>query len=208
MFCEKCNNFMDITSNVSDESSTQILEGGNSSLDISDSSDYNTISDDTLPNEVISDILSGKNITINLTEKLYNNLNKNFFFNKLSNNDKTLVLNRLYEKLPKNSKIFKTQSSNRPAYFYCKNCGFNFKIKNETFIFSRNKNNDNELFNTNILLNKYDSTLPYTKDYTCINKKCPTHTNSNIKKATFYRKNNTYNIKYICTVCDSFWNNI
>ena len=138
---------------------------------------------------------------------MYNNIDKNQTYNKLSPEKKTLVLNRLYEKLPKNSKILKTQEINRPAYYYCKNCGYNIKIDNETFIFSRNKNSNNETFNTNIVLNKYDTTLPYTKEYTCINKNCPTHKNPSIKKAIFYRKNNTYYIRYICTVCDSYWNN-
>jgi hypothetical protein len=237
MFCEKCDNFMDITSNIYDtissdkneennvnenianenndihEEENNDISSDNNTLDDIDmnndneSSDYNTLSPDIASNEIINDILNGKNIIIKQIDKFYNDLPTNPNFNKLNQKDKTLILNRLYEKLPKNSKILKTQTTNRPASFYCKNCGYNFKIKNETFIFSRNKNNTVETFNTNIISNKYDTTLPYIRDYTCINTKCPTHKNPNIKKAVFYRKNNSYYIKYICTICDSHWNN-
>ncbi len=212
---------MDITSNISNnvinnddlDNDININENANANTENTvtnnESSDYfnSSISNDMLSNDTLEDILNGKNITINLTEKQYNNIDKNSYFNTLSSNEKTLILNRLYEKLPKNSKILKSQISNKIAYYCCKNCGYHFEIKNETFIFRRNTNNDNEFYNTNIVLNKHDTTLPYTKEYVCINKECQTHKTPSLKKAVFYRKNNTYNIRYICCVCDSYWNN-
>ncbi len=262
MFCEKCDNFMDITSNISTEGpSNEINNNINKTLNdnennnnndsdedstlgdlyiesdeekeketeneidkinittsiskktknINDSSDYNnsiTVSNsETLSDEDVTNILMGKNTTVNITEKIYNNINKNTFFNSLNSNEKTLILNRLYEKLPKNSKIFKSHVTGKHAYYYCNNCGFNKQIENGTFIFGRNKNSNNKTFDRNIITNKFDTTLPFTRDYNCINDKCTTHKNPEIKKAVFYRINNSHNIRYICSVCDSYWNN-
>ena len=41
---------------------------------------------------------------------------------------------------------------------------------------------------------------------TCINDKCSTHKEPQLKNAVFYRQKGSYTTRYICTVCDSFWN--
>ena len=116
----------------------------------------------------------------------------------------------MYEKIPKNQKISKlgTGSSNtKQSYFYCKNCGYNEKIPENMFIFSRNNEKITEaIFNPSFLNSKYDPTLPTTKKYNCINEICKTHADPIIKKAVFYRQVNTYGLTYICCVCDSYWN--
>jgi aspartate carbamoyltransferase regulatory subunit len=51
-----------------------------------------------------------------------------------------------------------------------------------------------------------DNTLPRTKNYNCINQNCSTHINPEIKMAVFYRHKGSYNIRYICKICDKYWN--
>jgi hypothetical protein len=140
-----------------------------------------------------------------------NELSKISYFNKLDSNQKTLVINRLYEKIPKNQKIPKNTEAftGKDSYFYCKNCGYNEKIPDRTFIFSRSSTNNNEnSYNTKFINFKYDNTLPTTKKYNCINKDCKTHKDPILKKAVFYRFGGTYAIRYICTVCDYYWNTL
>lgn len=217
MFCRICENFMDITNNVSIPNTNpieNILTGG-AKTDDNTSSDYDVSSSDNtkrkkghvLVDSDIEDILNGKEINIDIEMVNINNLNKISYFNKLNSNQKTLVINRLYEKLPKNQKIPKTDVNiDKDSYFYCKNCGYNEKIPPKMFIFSRSsENNISGVYTTNFTNLKYDNTLPTTKKYNCINKECKTHKNPNLKNAVFYRYGNTYAIRYICTVCDNHW---
>ena len=46
----------------------------------------------------------------------------------------------------------------------------------------------------------HNHTLPRTKNYTCLNKKCKTHNDESIKEAVFFRELNSYKVKYVCTV--------
>jgi hypothetical protein len=56
-------------------------------------------------------------------------------FNKLSNEQKTLVINRILEKTPHKQKQQKSNEHTRKkSYFYCKSCGYNEKIPNKKFI--------------------------------------------------------------------------
>ena len=144
--------------------------------------------------DITDDILIDKNIQYNkITENSSN-------YDDILTNESNAIDNDALSS-SQNLKI-----KNKQEFFHCKNCGYNEEIKNETFIFSRNHNNDNDMFDTNIILNKYDTTLPYEKNYTCINKNCITHEKTELKKAIFYRKNNKYNVEYICYMCNTIFN--
>ena len=230
MFCEVCQNFMDITNNVSSDTNNeennlpeennltkennQIDKDEENRIKTATSSDYelkisemslteNSLLSDTLINEV----LEGKETNINYKNFDLNDLNKNQIFNKLSNNQKTLVINRILEKVPKTIKINKSTDLNKESYNYCKTCGYYEKIKNKTSIFTRGNEKKNYSYNLKFLQYKNDYTLPTTKKYNCINDSCKTHTDPKIKYAVFFRdRESSYNVKYICTVCDSYWN--
>ena len=220
MFCKVCENFMDITNNVSIPNLNPIdntlnLVGGAKNEDIS--SDYDVSSDITskkkkvaiITDDDIVNVLSGKDLPFELDNFNMNDLSKNPYFNKLNSNQKTLVINRLYEKIPKNQKIPKNNDAftGKDSYFYCKNCGYNEKIPEKMFIFSRSgENSNNDSYNTKFVNYKYDNTLPFTKKYNCINKDCKTHKEPSLKKAVFYRVGGTYAVRYICSVCDYYWN--
>ena len=210
MFCNICDNFMDITNNVSLVSGDIIQSGGDNN--ISESSDYDINSDElatnTLSDIEITEILDGNENTLDLKNFNISDLNKNSSFNKLSNNQKTLVINRIINRLPKSTKNIKISENfiNRESYFYCKTCGYFEKIPDKMFIFSRGNEKKDELYNFNFLNYTNDNTLPCSKNYNCINNKCTTHDNPELKNAVFFRNNNSYNVKYICSVCNHYWN--
>ena len=219
MFCKICKNFMDITNNVSIPNinpienilETAIVKHDDISSDYDISSDINISKKKkmtTINEEDILNILSGKDLSFELDNFNMNDLNKVSFFNKLDSNQKTLVINRLYEKIPKNQKMPKNTDvvTVKDSYFYCKNCGYNEKIPEKTFIFSRTSEKSNEdTFSSRFINFKYDNTLPFTKKYNCINKNCLTHKDPAAKNAVFHRMGGSYAIRYICSVCDFYW---
>ncbi len=247
MFCEVCQNFMDITNNVSsniedtknlevdknennyesdkedteEENEDNKNEDNNELVKNKESENKSIISSEYEPkfsevsesensllsDSFISEVLEGKDANINYKNFSLNDLNKNQQFNKLSNNQKTLVINRILEKLPKTIKISKSYDLNKESYNYCKTCGYYQKIKNRTSIFTRGNEKKNHSYNLKFLQYKNDFTLPTTKKYNCINISCTTHENPKLKYAVFFRDNDaSYNIKYVCTICDSYWN--
>lgn len=212
-FCKICENFMDITNNVS-VANDKAQSGGQTISDNAESSDYDVSTSDysssknlNISEEEIQKLL--ENFDNDILKKNFNisDLTKNPAFNKLNNNQKTIVINRILDKIPKTNKNNKItdSSSVKESYFYCKNCGYYEKIPNKMFIFSRNSITTNDVYNNKFLNYKNDCTLPTTKNYNCINSSCQTHKNPALKNAIFYKYNNTYAVRYICSVCDSFW---
>ena len=210
---------MDITNNISTDNDNEVENkqtGGNNNLDgvYIESSDYDiSVSESFGGGSIISednvnDLLNGSDTDINIKNFNINELNKNPSFNKLSNNEKTLVINRILEKIPKNNKGQKNNeiNINKESYFYCKSCGYNEKIPKKQFIFSRGDEKKDDIYNSKFINFKYDNTLPYSKNYNCINNSCVTHKHPEQKMAVFYRQKGSYNIKYICTVCNNYWN--
>ena len=215
-FCKNCDNFMDITNNISE--AIEIIDSeednnmNDSSIQPIESSDYDvsnteSIGGSNINEDNISTILDGSDTDITILKFFdINKLNKYPSFNKLSNEQKTLVINRILEKMPK-QKTSKQIHNLKESYFYCKSCGYNEKIPNKKFIFSRGNENKNEIYNNNFLNLVNDNTLPTTKNYNCINSNCSTHKNPKTKSAVFYRHINSYNIRYICKICLKFWDN-
>ena len=194
---------MDITNNIA---SLTTYTGGNIDSDIS-LSDSDPISKkkSNITETELTLILDKINIDISKNKFDISDLNKNPTFNKLNNNQKTILINKILDNEPKTNK--KTDISLiKECYLFCKNCGYSEKIPHKMFIFSRGSQHSEDNTNYNFLNYVNDNTLPFTKNYNCINDKCITHKQINIKKAVFYRFNDTYNIKYICTICNNHWN--
>ena len=212
-FCKNCSNFMDITNNISNIEGDKIKTGGDYEQDILESSDYDVSVSESIGGGInsisetnINNILGGNDVDLSIKNFDVNELNKNSTFNKLTNNQKTLVINRILEKMPKQKTSKNIDSSGKESYFYCKSCGYNEKIPNGQFIFSRGDEKKDEFYSTRFLNYVNDNTLPRSKNYNCINGTCPTHKNPSLKLAVFYRQKGTYNVRYICSVCSSYWN--
>ncbi len=224
MFCKICQNFMDITNNIS-----AIEKPQNGGGDINDdgiinistsSSDFDVKTTETETNEESNKKIgkSGEKLLEELVggndEETLKNVNidsliKNPAFNKLTNNEKTLVINKINEETNKElGQISKSSDSvvSKECYFYCKTCGYYEIIPDRMFIFSRGDEKKDDIYNFNFINNKNDPTLPNTQKYTCINNKCSTHKEPQLKNAVFYRQKGSYTTRYICTVCDAFWN--
>lgn len=211
-FCKNCDNFMDITNNISNIDIDKIKTGGDY-VDILESSDYDVSLSETFGgsyNSVtetnINNILDGSDVDLNIKNFDINELNKNTAFNKLSNNQKTLVINRILEKMPKQKQSKYPENNGKESYFYCKSCGYNEKIPKGQIIFSRGDEKKDEFYSLRFLDYIHDNTLPRTKNYNCINENCSTHKNPSLKLAVFYRQKESYNVRYICSICNSYWN--
>jgi len=228
MFCKVCDNFMDITNNIiQGESSDNKQEGGAKNKkkveddNVSESSDFDVSVTQSLStskrkktSEItqidIKNILNGEDYELELSDFVIDDITKNPSFKQLDENEKTLVFNRLYERLDskvkskqKGDNVFKGNES----YFICKNCGHHAKIPKHTLIMSRSKGISTDSYTGNIKYDnyKYDHSLPRTKKYTCINDKCPTHKDPTKKMAVFSRIGNTLVLKFVCLECNSTW---
>ena len=210
MFCENCDNLMDITNNINIETDNleNNQEGGklkkepllDNNFDAeTESSDYDistTIGGNSGENEDETDIPNIKE------------LSKDSKFNKLSNERKTLLINQIIDKnqkleiTKKNTK--NTNIAGKESYYKCLSCGYYKKIPPKQLIFSHGQNSSNWIYNTHNY--KYDNVLPSSKKYTCLNEKCNTHKNPEIKMAKFLRYGNTYATMYICSICNTSWN--
>ena len=122
---------------------------------------------------------------------------------KIGKMDKMDEIDSIVEESSKSKDVQEGGAINKNmALFECTNCGFSKKIEPGTKIFSRissdvskdyTSNTYNELLNSDI--------LPRTRKYNCPNKECRTYTDPTIKEAIFQRRNNSYKLVYVCTVC-------
>ena len=127
MFCEKCNNFMDITNIISknDDNANIILDDDDDETIESSDFDVTETMDDTtgksdLSNEQLNEILEGHAIDFDITNEVYLAVEKTPQFKKLDQNKQTLILNRLHERLIKKNKKLANNKTFKKSYFYCK----------------------------------------------------------------------------------------
>jgi len=119
-----------------------------------------------------------------------------------------LIKNKKYQKLTDENKqklnILFDDNIYSGAEFKCNNCNNTKQISETTLLYEINLDNTTNNKIKNIKENKLmckDPLLPHTQDYVCKNPECPTHKNTKLRDAVFYKEKNTYNINYICTVC-------
>jgi hypothetical protein len=91
---------------------------------------------------------------------------------------------------------------NKKVYFECNNCGYFTEMQPGTKIFSRTSSEISQTVgysNYEAMLNS--SILPRTRNYKCPNNNCESHKDASKREAVFFRLNNTYKIKYVCSAC-------
>lgn len=185
-FCPNCNSLLEI---VQDSS----IQGGGVNYE-----------------KVIESVLS--NID-NVTEikKILNDINikdllKRSEYTSLSLQNQELLFNIFEELLPKNKKKITTIISKKheivyDIYYKCNDCSYQHLIKPDTLIYSEIVHKEESQFtDLSHLIN--DPLYPRTKNYTCINKECESHTSNN-KLALFKRTNNKKQL--ICEICKHQW---
>ena len=99
----------------------------------------------------------------------------------------------------------KSKNLNTYGFFNCTNCGYFKNINNGTVLIdnSKIKVNKSKLY---YKLQSQNSILPRTKDYICPNKSCKANSKEFLdREAVFYRKQNSYNLNYLCCICNHEW---
>jgi hypothetical protein len=213
--CTICDDNLEITNKVySKKEQDNVTESITSDVSLDASS---------LEEEDINNILTNEMHNVKLSSKNFNidDIYKNPYFIKLTDNKKTLIINRVNDKIsklktklkpPSKSKLNSQQLDQnttkdiykKESYFYCKSCGYSTTIPSETLIFSRG--NTNKYYTKNQDYYNDVSVYPRTKNYNCINKNCKTHKEPSIKNAVIHRVPGEYVINYKCNICDFTWN--
>jgi hypothetical protein len=190
--------------------------GGEVLSETTDSQDLNMIGGVMDFDKLINLILQKKKVTqsdiIGIDMEI---LQKDKQFKKLSVEEKSLIFNTIQDNLPKSEKkLFKKKDDVNfieSAFFICKNCGFNKPIEAGTQIFKKSTIDSN--LTTSIQMPEsyadriHDSTLPRTVRYICKNSKCSSHKDPLKREAVFFRLENSYKLRYICTACETTWLN-
>jgi hypothetical protein len=196
-YCPNCNNTYNIAK-VSEQS------GGVFGFPTTDSSSSENIMDGGDTSKLIETILS--NPDINIKDVNTEQLIKSAEYKKLTIEEKEIVYNKIQDTIPKSTKKLvenkPSDAKNNLAFFVCNNCGYSVPIKEGTKIFSKASDEVSQKYGTSDYSNiLYSNIVPRTRKYLCPNKKCESHTNPVKREAIFFRKNNAYDVVYICTAC-------
>ncbi len=136
-------------------------------------------------------------------------LTKSMEYKKLKQDEKESVFNKIQDLMPKKDKKLVENkpvdaSDDNLAFFVCSNCGYSIKINEGTRIFSRTSDDVSQTYGTDDYSDMlHSSILPRTRKYICPNKKCESHKNPIKREAVFFRKNNSYEVVYICGACET-----
>lgn len=179
MYCPKCNYLLDIT---------KTIEKG---------AEDDTIITPLNMNQFINLALSDKEIDDNHTVTFsINDLSNNPKFKKMDKESQKFIITR-YDEL-------KNASTGRhSAFFQCNSCGYSKAIKPGTLLFNRSYVIEDIVEDPR--MKTIDPTLPRTKDYVCRNDKCESHKNLDLKEAVFFRKKNSFQLTYVCCLCETAW---
>jgi hypothetical protein len=217
--CIICDNNLEITNRVfSTEQQNNISDNIASDTSINSSVDTTNFTEEDIENIVNNNM---HDVKINSKNFNIDDIYKNQFFNKLTDNKKTLVINRINDKISKTKTKTKAPSKakiiaqklnentmnnvyKKESYFYCKSCGYNTSIPSKTLIFSRG--NVGKFFTKGQEYYKDISIYPIQKNYTCINDDCKTHNEPSLKNAVIHRIPGEYIVNYTCNVCNYVWN--
>jgi len=188
-YCPNCNNTFDIRKSDSSIKTKKNQHGGKNNYD-----------------DIINKLINNKIISIDDIKTIdIKDLFKNDSFKKLNSKQQEFIYNKIQDILPE-KKILKQKQinylQNNIAFFVCMNCGFTKTIEPKTLIFSRTSDEISQSYISTDYKNMLNSNiLPRTRRYICPNEKCISHTELEKREAIFFRINNTYKIKYICTSC-------
>jgi DNA-directed RNA polymerase subunit M/transcription elongation factor TFIIS len=221
-FCPDCGNSFDISKTAPNKQNNNVQSGG----DDNSSETPDTISSSATPKdrrqsresgskleEIIKGILNStiKSLPKEIIDSFESSqLEQEPLYKNLSIKNKELVFNTIQNLLPLEKKNItnKTISSYAPeAYFVCKRCGYHEQIKEGTVVINKTSEMGiHEYEDMSIYADmKHSPFLPITREYICPNKKCVSQTDHSKREARFKRKNNSYNLRFICLACGEVW---
>ena len=175
-YCSKCNYTFDVTKTLLDNS--------------------NQIEIITSLSVIIKKIKNDEKLT---------NVKLNLKFSDFEN-DKEYT--KLKDSIKNKIKSLINKENTNKMIFKCLNCNYESTIDKTIRLYYLNLKTDIDIKST-IEDNKIyiqNPIFPRTKDYTCKNINCLTHKNKKIKEAVYIKNENTFDLKYICSVCFTDWN--
>jgi uncharacterized protein YlaI len=188
-FCPICRNNLDI------KPASQVQTGGSSSASQSGGLSIEEIINLALENDLHEEDV--KSFTFDESS-----LQKNTLFRDLSNENKEIVLNRIKEHLPVETKTRHEDIIKDIPFFHCSDCGESFAVKSGTKLYTKSYggvDTTESTYNKNMI---YSKILPFTRKYTCPNKLCVSHTDILKREAVIYRPNhNKFKTYYMCVAC-------
>ena len=198
-FCEKCGYTFDITGNVKrkqvggkiNTSVINIFKKFQNSEPFT-KEDLEKISDgDILHNEKFESMTKKKQ---NQLRSAINSIDKTFFKSqKQKDAQAALAVEEEKDGSDTNDNMIPL------ANFICRFCENSKPIEPGTLLYSRKYGADaDDSVDYGFMVN--DPSLARTKVYTCINKKCETHSNPSIKEAVI-TKNSSHRVIYVCVHC-------
>ena len=140
--------------------------------------------------QLVEDLLNDPNLVENYIPIDIQMLNNSEAFKKLSRSDR----NKILKLIPDSENIY---------YHKCKNrdCNNVKLLKPNSIIYEESHNKTPEDYTRF----RYSKILPKTSKYICPNKQCRTHSQPNLREATFFRINNSLQLIYMCQVCNHYW---
>lgn len=110
--------------------------------------------------------------------------------------------------IKKMTEIIESGRTRSKFIYKCSSCLSKYYIQQGAIIDTANYKQKREQKDVSAEIRKQDPTLYRTKNYVCMNAVCITNTDESMgkkKEAVFYTLGDTYNIRYICTVCNTQW---
>lgn len=227
-FCPNCDNMYDIARSIpqsgkgrldiklSNESSESFLSIDSTKLSITDDIVDTDISvqsggkksdDSDNYGDLLSKILDETVTSTDFKNIDVDELLKSASYKKLKVRHKEFIYNKIQDMLPTNKKkitknVIEKSEEELMAFFICNNCGYAKKIEPGTKIFSRTSEDISQNYAVADYKEMLNSKiLPYTRKYICPNKKCESYNDPSKREAVFFRLNNSYKVKYLCTTC-------
>ena len=188
IFCPECDGILDITKSNPNPKNIYNFDKSNSTSEDVNVDKIGTIIDN------INNNINVENIGVEL-EQIKNHSK----FQNLSKSEQQKLLEKIEKKLFMN----KLNNINQ-AFYICKSCNWAKPIEPGTEVLS--KISLNNVNNTNIFIdqnknNIYSNILPFTRNYTCPNKKCVGNTEPIKHEAVMKRVN--MKVIYTCCACQS-----
>ena len=181
-FCEKCNNILEITTDLNKLE----IKGSDASQNI---------------DQIINNILHKEEIKARLLLQLsVERIKKSEKFKRLDSKKQDIVLKKAQKLMEKNK--------GNKVFFICYNCGNNKILNSRKLLYSIKNDTTAEvelLSDYSLICN--DPSLPRTKNYNCPNNSCTSHDKKSLdkKEAVFFRPKGRFNLTYVCCVCKKGW---
>ena len=202
IFCERCDNILDISRTPFAEVHNEDGNNTPSTPSTPSTLSTSTSADDTVNYEsILKKVENGEKLSDDELKLI---------------DIKDLAKNEYYKKMSKKGEIKKqiadmiedmgNSDENVRAYMVCHNCGFTKPVIPKFKILTKNPEGvaaEHEYVNEAAIRNRiHMRTMPRTREFTCPNPACPTHTQNVPTEAIFFRKSaNTYDTIYVCVSC-------